>query len=219
MSRAVKNWSISRKRLKRKAIVAFAPIRRSRDVVPERHQLSLGLDWKRCGRMFAPCRRRDARFRAAPRLEETMLRLVLMLATLAVAFTAQAQPATPDSENGRFTFNQVADGLLRLDTRTGQVSLCSKGAVGWACQLVPDERAALESELARLQNENGALKKEMIARAVPLPGVSKPEPKPQLELKLPSDADVDRLMTFIERIWRRLLDMVQNVQKEIDKKG
>jgi hypothetical protein len=30
---------------------------------------------------------------------------------------------------------------------------------------------------------------------------------------------VDRLMTFMERIWRRLLEMVQNVQKEIDKKG
>jgi hypothetical protein len=159
------------------------------------------------------------RVRAAPRVEEIMLRVVLMFATLTVAPTVQAQPATPDSENGRFTFNQVADGLLRLDTRTGQVSLCSKGAVGWACQLVPDERAALESEIGRLQNENGVLKKEMIARAVPLPGGTKAEPKPQLELKLPSEADMDRLMTFMERIWRRLIEMVQNVQKEIDKKG
>jgi hypothetical protein len=152
-------------------------------------------------------------------MEDIMRRMILMLAMLAVVPAAHAQTATPDSENGRFTFNQVADGLLRLDTRTGQVSLCSKGTFGWACQTVPDERAALEAEIARLQNENATLKKEMIARAVPLPGTSKPEQKSPLEFKLPSDADVDRLMTFMERIWRRLIEMVQNVQKEIDKKG
>jgi hypothetical protein len=152
-------------------------------------------------------------------MEDIMLRMIVMLATLAVVPAAHAQTATPDSENGRFTFNQVADGLLRLDSRTGQVSLCSRGAVGWACHAVPDERSALEAEIARLQNENAALKKEMIARAVPLPGTTKTEPKPQLELKLPSEADLDRLMTFMERIWRRLIEMVQNVQKELDKKG
>jgi hypothetical protein len=148
-----------------------------------------------------------------------MLRIVLMLATFAVMPAAYAETATPDSENGRFVFNPVAEGSLRLDTRTGQVSLCSKRAAGWTCQTVPDERAALEGEIARLQSENAQLKKEMIARAVPLPGTTKSEPKPQLELKLPSEADVDRLMTFMERIWRRLIEMVQNVQKEIDKKG
>jgi hypothetical protein len=152
-------------------------------------------------------------------MEDIMLRMIVMLATLAVVPAAHAQTATPDSENGRFTFNQVADGLLRLDSRTGQVSLCRRGAVGWACHAVPDERSALEAEIARLQNENAALKKEMIARAVPLPGTTKTEPKPQLELKLPSEADLDRLMTFMERIWRRLIEMVQNVQKELDKKG
>jgi hypothetical protein len=152
--------------------------------------------------------------------------MLLAVAVLAIMPAAYAQTATPDSENGRFTFNQVPEGFLRLDTRTGQVSLCGKRTVGWACQAVPDERAALEAEIARLQSDNAALKKEMIARAVPLPG-TRPEPpatvppatSPQLELKLPSDADVDRLMTFMERIWRRLIDMVQRVQRDIDKKG
>src|SRR5262245_3568014 len=146
------------------------------------------------------------------------MRTPLFVVVLAlVAGAAQAQTATPDSENGRFTFNQTQDGLLRLDTRTGQVSVCSKGTVGWACQTVPDERAALETEIGRLQNENATLKKEMIARGLPLPGGLKADPRatqPQVELKLPSDADIDRLMTFMEKIWRRLIDMVQSMQKE-----
>src|SRR6266576_3465724 len=76
------------------------------------------------------------------------LALTLSLADFAVA---SAQTATPDSENGRYSFNPVADGVLRLDTRTGQVSQCSRSDVGWACKVVPDERAALETEIARLQ--------------------------------------------------------------------
>src|SRR5215472_5662026 len=57
--------------------------------------------------------------------------LTLSLADFAVA---SAQTATPDSENGRYSFNPVANGVLRLDTRTGQVSQCSRGDVGWAAR-------------------------------------------------------------------------------------
>src|SRR5262249_26245880 len=65
---------------------------------------------------------------------------VALTLSLAAATAASAQTATPDSENGRYTFNPVADGVLRLDTRTGQVSQCSRSDAGWACKVVPDER-------------------------------------------------------------------------------
>jgi hypothetical protein len=156
-------------------------------------------------------------------MAEDMMRALLVATVLALTtVSAQAQTAAPDSENGRFTFNQVSEGLLRLDTRTGNVSLCSKRTAGWACQAVPDDRTVLEGEIARLQGENAALKKDMLARGLPLPGgvvAEAPGVRPQIELKLPSDAEIDRVMTFMEKIWRRLIDMVQSVQKDIDKKG
>ena len=143
-----------------------------------------------------------------------MTRSVIVLAVL-VALTpgAQAQPA-PDSENGRYTFSQVPDGMLRLDTRSGAVSLCAKKETGWACITVPDERAALENEIARLQRENGALKKDVLARGLPLPGGVASAPsgnQRELNLKvpLPSDAEIDRVMSAFEKMWRRLMDMVQ----------
>ena len=138
---------------------------------------------------------------------------VLVSAVVAFAPAAYAQTA-PDTENGRYVFNQVPDGMLRLDTRTGQVSLCAKQDAGWACSSVPDERAALENEIARLQRENGALKKDMIARGLPLPsGVTGRPPSSQRELNLtvplPSDAEIDRMMSALEKMWKRLTDMVQ----------
>ena len=79
---------------------------------------------------------------------------------------AAAQNGAPDSEGGRYSFNRVDDGYLRLDQQTGQVSLCNRRSVGWACYPLPDERAALEEEIGRLQKDNAALKKEMLARGM-----------------------------------------------------
>ena len=141
-----------------------------------------------------------------------MRRFMIVLASALALGSAQAQ--TPDSENGRYSFSAVPDGMLRLDTRTGAVSLCGKQAAGWACNSVPDERAALENEIARLQRENGALKKDMLARGLALPGGVASAPSAQqrelnLKVPLPSDAEIDRVMSAFEKMWRRIVDMVQ----------
>lgn len=140
--------------------------------------------------------------------------IVLTVAALAAFAAPASAQTTPDSENGRYSFSGVPDGMLRLDTRTGAVSLCAKQATGWACNAVPDERAALENEIARLQRENGALKKDMLARGLPLPGGVASGPaanQRELNLKvpLPSDAEIDRVMSAFEKMWRRLVDMMQ----------
>ena len=153
-----------------------------------------------------------------------MIRTALfMVAGLALAGPAAwAQSAAPESDDSRYTFNRVDDGYLRLDGRTGQVSICARRSVGWTCEAVPDERAALEAEIARLQGENIAIKKELLARNLPLPGTVKPEPpaaKPEEpRLQLPNDADLDKVMNFIEKIWRRLVEMIATLQKDMLKK-
>src|SRR5262245_15173775 len=152
-----------------------------------------------------------------------VMRLFTLVITLPLAAltTAWAETATPDGQNGRFLFNPVADGVLRLDTRTGQVSECGRSDAGWACKLVPDERSALEMEIARLQEENTRLKKELLDRGPPIPDGSGPSPaKPSdPELKLPSDAELDKVISFLEKAWRRLIEMGRNVLKDVEKKN
>jgi len=98
------------------------------------------------------------------------IRAPVALAAVGCGFCAQAEPASPpqapaplatdagDSANGRFVMTPVADGFLRLDTRTGQVSLCTLKAGLAQCRAGADERAALEAEIDRLAKENAALK-------------------------------------------------------------
>jgi hypothetical protein len=90
-----------------------------------------------------------------------MLAPLALLAFLAAAARAETgAPPAPAGEaaNGRFTMTPVADGFLRLDTRTGQVSLCTLVAGQAQCRAGADERAALEAEIDRLSKENAALK-------------------------------------------------------------
>jgi hypothetical protein len=36
----------------------------------------------------------------------------------------------------------------------------------------------------------------------------------KIEIPLPSDADMDRVMSFLERAWQRLVDMANRMQKD-----
>lgn len=131
---------------------------------------------------------------------------------------AGAQDAVP-SPTGRFSFAPTEGGYLRLDGETGQVSLCSQRTAGWACQLVPDDRAALDAEIARLQGEISKLKAQ----------TAEAPPRPQAELtpragnddstlRFPTREEMERARAAVERAWRRMVDMIYDFQKDVMKK-
>jgi hypothetical protein len=171
--------------------------------------------------------------RSATSSAPSLLALVLVAAALAVGYGAVAAQSAPDSENGRYTMTPIPEGVLRLDTRTGTVSTCSNNGAGWACYAVPDERSALDAEIGRLQAELEKLKGQLAAGptvsgkiedALPKSdSLKKAEPKVaggdrKIEIPLPSDQDVDRVMSFLERAWRRLIEMANRVQKDVSGK-
>jgi hypothetical protein len=130
-----------------------------------------------------------------------------------------ADDATPDTAGGRYTLSEVADGFVRLDTQTGAVALCSQRTVGWACQAAPEDRAAFESEVARLRSENAALKQAMLSRGLPLPSGVMPEPSTahgnDITIRLPDNADIDRAVAYVGRIWQRFVEAVARAQKQM----
>lgn len=158
----------------------------------------------------------------------------LIAITMGVAGHANAQ-ALPDAENGRYALAPVPGGVARLDTRSGAVSTCTDKGSGWACYAMPDERAALDAEIGRLQADNDALKSELAQRPPAVTGkieekieealpkqdsLRKVEPKTaegqrRIEIPLPSDRDIDRVMSFVEHAWRRLVDIAGRMQRDV----
>lgn len=153
-----------------------------------------------------------------------------IVAVTTVSGTLVAAQSAPDGDNGRYSMTPIPDGVLRLDTRTGTVSTCTRNGAGWACYAVPDERSALDAEIGRLQAEVETLKGQ-VAAGPPVSGkidealpksdsLKKREPRAaegdrKLEIPLPSDQDLDRMMSFLEKAWRRLIDMANRVQKDV----
>ena len=153
-----------------------------------------------------------------------MLRIIIAVVIAALASSlapARAQEAAGPSDNARYTFHRVQDAFLRLDARTGQVSHCGWTIDGWFCRVVPDERMALETEIDRLQTGNIALKKELLARGLPLPDGIKADPPVSRdhEVKLPGGAELDRTAGFMEKVWRRMVAMMVNLQRDLLRKS
>ena len=126
--------------------------------------------------------------------------MLLALTLLSIASPALAQqPADPaTTENGRYSMTPVQDGFLRLDTRTGTVAMCRVVNGAPECRLAADERAALESEIGRLQAENRDLR-------LKAPGPSGAAPPSGL----PSEQDMDRALSFAERFMRGMMRIMR----------
>jgi hypothetical protein len=159
-------------------------------------------------------------------IQTNMINKTLAAAAVCIALAAPAlaEQETPDSEHGRYSFSKVAEGFLRLDTQTGQVSVCSQRAVGWACQAAPDDRTVLENEIARLRAENAALKKELLAHGLALPGTTPPENSGAHEtgphdndvtIRLPDNADIDRMVAYAGQLWHRFVEAIARAQKQV----
>jgi hypothetical protein len=157
--------------------------------------------------------------KTAPSEEMTMFSKAIVIVTVCLSAPVLADEATPDTNGGRYTLNKVTDGFVRLDTQTGEVALCSQRTVGWACQVAPEDRAAFESEIARLRGENAALKQALLSRGLPLPSGATPERSGNhdndITIRLPDNADIDRAVAYVGRLWNRFVDAVNRAQKQM----
>jgi hypothetical protein len=177
-----------------------------------------------------------------------MMAFIVVVVCSAQVVLLRAQEPSLDFADKRFTYHQIDDGYLRLDLRTGEVATCRQRETGWTCMLAPEERAALETEIARLQRDNALLKNALLERGLPLPAAgtdaaapavppvaSAPQPadpptasaSPRPPGSIPTEpdlaqrdkAEVDRVMDVMERLWRRFVELMTTIQRDIQRKG
>jgi hypothetical protein len=191
-----------------------------------------------------------------------MMAFIVVVVCSAQVVLLRAQEPSLDLADKRFTYHQVGDGYLRLNLRTGEVATCRQREAGWTCMLAVEERAALESEIARLQRDNALLKNALLERGLPLPvpGPDVAAVPPQARVQPPvaqapasppvasappqgdpptastpprppgtiptepdlaqrDKAEIDHVMDVMERLWRRLVELMTTIQRDLQKKG
>ncbi|MBK8455787.1 MAG: hypothetical protein IPL47_00625 [Phyllobacteriaceae bacterium] len=128
-----------------------------------------------------------------------MRKLVLGL-ILGVVAAVGAQAAETD----RYALEKTGQGYVRMDKATGAMSLCAEKDGQLACAAATDDREPQDSELAALAARVDALEKQVAA-------LQSGSPK---SAELPSDEEFEKAMGFMERFFKRFMDMVRTFESE-----
>jgi hypothetical protein len=130
------------------------------------------------------------------------LQSLVVPAVLAALATSSAQ-----AENaGRYRLEKSADGYVRMDTQTGEMSLCGERSGQLVCKSAADERTAFQDEIERLQGTVKGLD-ERIARL-------ENSLAARLESSLPSEEDFNKTMSYMERFLRSFMGIVKDLNKD-----
>jgi hypothetical protein len=129
--------------------------------------------------------------------------MCLLLTTTLFLTTTLGWPASAEEASGRYTLAPLEGGIVKLDTRTGTLTECRRKDDALSCTLVPDERQPLQDEIDRLSRENSELRARLGSKAPPAGNTVAPAPS------LPSDAEIDRALSLMERFLRGLKDIIR----------
>ncbi len=111
------------------------------------------------------------------------MRLAALIASLAIAAALPASAAAQDTD--RYTLERSGDGYVRMDRRTGEMSICSERTGQLVCKLAADERSAFQDEVDRLQERLTGLEK----RVAELETVQRIDP----QAMLPTDEQFEKI--------------------------
>ena len=124
-----------------------------------------------------------------------ILASVLLLASGAVGLA---------QESDRFSLEKTAEGYVRLDKRTGQMSTCQDQSGQLVCRMAADDRVAFEDEIDRLREQIDGLETRVAALESGSAGNS-----------LPSEDEFDRTMSYMQRFFRGFLEIVKEFDRDL----
>jgi hypothetical protein len=144
-------------------------------------------------------------------------RLVIAFGCIALA-AGVAIAEAPDDSKGRFAMTPVEGGFLRLDKETGSVSLCTRKAEHWMCDLVEDRTRTIDDKVARLETENQSLKERLRSLEDSL-STGKPTAKqPDVKIQIPSEEEVDKALDYVERMFKKFRERIGRIDKPLPPK-
>ena len=141
-----------------------------------------------------------------------MRQIALIAPILLFPLAAGAVAAEPD----RYRLEKTPQGYVRMDTQTGEMSVCEEKWGELVCRMAADERTAVQDEIERLQTKLEALSDRLADVKALEERVAKLENSltARLEQSLPTEEDFNRTMGYMERFFRSFMAIVKDFEDD-----
>lgn len=144
-----------------------------------------------------------------------ILALVGGAAIMVAGGAAMAQSLVPQSSASRYSMQPVDGGVARLDTQTGEISLCQVEDGQMRCETSEEERALLEDRIRKLSDEVATLRDGRTLDDDAEPHAFQPPALPAPSEKvLPDDAELDKALGQMKHIFRAFRDIARELDDE-----
>lgn len=107
-----------------------------------------------------------------------------------------------------YVFQEVEDGVLRLDQNTGTVAHCRHEGDDWQCVSVKDDQERLRQQIATLEQENSQLRQALEDSA-------EQEITPP-DASLSSATEMDQIVDFFTEFVRRFKDIIGSLRDDFE---
>lgn len=123
------------------------------------------------------------------------------LVALSVIMAGLSAPALAQDAD-RFQMERTPEGYVRLDKRTGEMSVCAQQGTQLVCKLAVDDRQVYDSAIDRLQASVDSLEGRVAAL----------ESRPKSNL--PTETEFDQTMNYMQRFFRGFMGIVKEFEQE-----
>ena len=135
------------------------------------------------------------------------MRRATLFAILILAPVAAGSVSAEEME--RYRLEKSADGFVRMDTMTGEMSICEERGGQLVCRIAADERAAYQDDIDRLESSVRSMDERITKLENSLAA--------KLESSLPTEEDFDKTMGYMERFFRGFMGIVKELDTETPK--
>ncbi len=133
-----------------------------------------------------------------------------MKLTIGCALPLLLVPFCAQADEGRYQLEKSGDSYVRLDTQSGEMSICKTQGSQLVCRVAAEERAAFQDEIDRLNRTVTDLEKR----------ISTIENRQRDGSdKLPSEEEFERSLGYMERFMRRFLDIIEDFDRPPNSDG
>lgn len=129
-----------------------------------------------------------------------MRMMVLTFATIAASTSSGfAEDLT------RYSLEKTADGYVRMDKATGEMSVCKEQGDQLVCRVAVDDRVVIDDEMARLEKRLTAVEEKL--GLLEKSGLTS-------EQSMPTDEEFEKTMGYMEKFFRRFMGVVKELNDE-----